>query len=239
MKAGCPFFCSWSGGKDSCLCLYKAVREGGQPSALLTMMIEGGERSRSHGLRQEVIRAQADALGVPLVTCSASWSTYEDVFRRAALEFAAQGITDAVFGDIDLHEHREWCVRVCREAGVEAHHPLWAMDRLDVVREFLDAGFKAYIVAMKDRLGGGDSRILDLLGQPFDRTSVRLLTECGVDACGEEGEFHTVVTGGCLGGQSVCALGSPFLGMDIGLWMWWIKCRKATVWKDYLLERSN
>lgn len=193
--SGRQFFCSWSGGKDSCLSLYRAVKEGGRPSVLLTMMIESGERSRSHGLRQEVIRAQADALSIPLVVRSASWSTYEDAFRLAAGEFAAKGIAAAVFGDIDLHEHRDWCVRVCREAGVEAYHPLWGMDRLDVVREFLDLGFEAYIVAMKDGLGG-DSRALDLLGRPFDKASVELLTELGVDACGETGEFHTVVTGG-------------------------------------------
>jgi diphthamide synthase (EF-2-diphthine--ammonia ligase) len=54
-----------------------------------------------------------------------------------------------VFGDIDLDEHLEWCVRVCGEAGATAVHPLWKMDRMDAVREFLGAGFQAHIVAMK------------------------------------------------------------------------------------------
>ena len=69
------------------------------------------------------------------------------------------------------------------------------MDRLDVVREFLDAGFQAYIVAMKD---GVDKDLLALLGKPFDRDAVDLLVARGIDACGEAGEFHTVVTGGPL-----------------------------------------
>ena len=221
---GQRFFCSWSGGKDSSLSLYRAIRARGVPAALLTMMTEGGERSRSHGLRLDVIRAQADALGIPLVTRSASWGTYEDVFREAVREFAMQGITTGVFGDIDLDEHREWCVRVCREAGakagmpadgrteggligehgsvagVRAIHPLWKMDRMDVVREFLDVGFRAHIVAMKDGLGtdGASKDLLALLGQPFDRRAVDLLVAHGADACGEAGEFHTVVTDGPL-----------------------------------------
>ena len=190
---GRKFFCSWSGGKDSCLSLHRAIRAGGIPLALLTMMTEGGERSRSHGLRLDVIRAQAAALGIPLVTRPASWETYEDVFREAVREFSSQGITTGVFGDIDLDEHRAWCVRVCEEAGARAVHPLWKMDRLDVVREFLDAGFQAHIVAMKDGL---DKDVLSLLGKAFDRAAVDLLVARGVDECGEAGEFHTVATGG-------------------------------------------
>lgn len=228
---GQRFFCSWSGGKDSCLSLYKAVQAGGIPAALITMMTEGGERSRSHGLRMDVIRAQADALGIPLVTRSASWGTYEQVFREAVREFAGQGITTGVFGDIDLDEHLEWCVRVCGEAGATAVHPLWKMDRMDAVREFLGAGFQAHIVAMKDGLGdgaatrsnssepgpgsdgggtlggvgvsaarsnGAGTDLLSLLGKPFDLHVVDLMVRHGIDACGEVGEFHTVVTGGPL-----------------------------------------
>ena len=268
---GRKFFCSWSGGKDSALSLHRAIQAGGIPAALLTMMTEGGERSRSHGLRLDVLRSQAEALGLPLITRSASWSTYEDVFRETVREFAQQGITAGVFGDIDLDEHREWCVRVCREAGLKAElagpegaagpddtvedvraeaqddvraeaqdgvravHPLWKMDRMDVVREFLDAGFQAYIVAMKDGVGrdcagtdggcnegadtdggsnegadndaarnrcaGADalrSNLLALLGRPFDLHAVNLMVAHGIDACGEVGEFHTVVTGGPL-----------------------------------------
>ncbi|MGE5579059.1 MAG: adenosine nucleotide hydrolase [Bacillota bacterium] len=251
---GKRFFCSWSGGKDSCLSLYRAVQAGGIPAALLTMMTEGGERSRSHGLGTEIIRAQAGALGIPLVTRSASWGTYEGVFREAVREFAERGITTGVFGDIDLEEHREWCVRVCREAGVRvcreagarvcreagmkagigagpvaqggdqrgdqggvadvqgdaqagvrAVHPLWKMERIDVVREFLNAGFQAYIVAMKDGLGGDGAygkgtadELPTLLGTPFDLHAVDSMVRHGIDACGESGEFHTVVTGGPL-----------------------------------------
>jgi uncharacterized protein (TIGR00290 family) len=187
---GQTFFCSWSGGKDSCLSLYRAARDGGIPAALLTMMTEDGQRSRSHGLRLEVIRAQAEALGLPLVVRSASWSTYEEVFLQAAKELGSQGISAGVFGDIDLDEHRAWSVRVCEQAGVRAYHPIWEAGRLEVVRGLLEAGFQASIVAIRD---GFDK---SLLGTPFDRRAVDSLLERGIDVCGEAGEFHTVVTGG-------------------------------------------
>lgn len=195
--SACRFFCSWSGGKDSCLALYQATKAGGIPELLLTMMVEGGERSRSHGLSLDVLRAQADAMGIQLVTRSASWTTYEEVFLKAAREFAAQGVRDGVFGDIDLDDHREWCVRVCSEAGVRAHHPLWKLDRLRAVHTFLDAGFQAYIVATKDGLDR------NLLGRPFDIDAVKSMQDLGIDPCGEEGEFHTVVTGGPLFSRSL------------------------------------
>lgn len=249
------FFCSWSGGKDSTLSLYKAIRGGGVPVALFTMMAEGGERSRAHGLSISVLRAQSKALGIPLVSRSASWDEYEGVFREAAAEFAAKGVKGGVFGDIDLDEHRAWCVRVCREAGAEAFHPLWKMGRLDVVKEFLDSGFQAYVVAVKDGLGrNGDAKseaegegdakweadakreadakceiytksevdakreadikgsgLIELLGKPFDDNAVKLLLSLGLDACGESGEFHTVVTGGPLFSESVSLrFGQPF-----------------------------
>jgi len=73
-------FCSWSGGKDSCLALHRAVRSGGDPKYLLTMFTEGGERSRSHGLDIDVIRAQSESLGVTLVPAAATWQEYEAVF---------------------------------------------------------------------------------------------------------------------------------------------------------------
>jgi len=200
------FFCSWSGGKDSCLALYKAVKAGGVPALLLTMMVEDGERSRSHGLSLDILRAQAGAMGIPLVTRSASWATYEEVFLKAAREFAEQGIKDGVFGDIDLDDHREWCVRVCSEAGVQAHHPLWKLDRLQAVHEFLDAGFQAYIIAVKDGVGRS------LLGRPFDMDAVRSMQALGIDPCGEQGEFHTVVTGGPLFSNSLSvSFGEPVL----------------------------
>ncbi|MBU0675167.1 MAG: diphthine--ammonia ligase [Proteobacteria bacterium] len=185
------FFGSWSGGKDSCLALYKAQAAGAFPAALLTMMVEDGARSRSHGLPLAVLKAQAEALGLPLMTRAATWNTYEEVFLAALAELKAAGLDHGVFGDIDLPPHREWVERVCAVAGVTPHLPLWLQGRRELLAEFLAAGFFATIVVVNiTRLSP------KFLGRTMDAQTIDDLERAGVDACGEEGEFHTVVTDG-------------------------------------------
>ena len=188
-----PFFCSWSGGKDSCLALYRALRAGGEPRVLLTMLAEDGVHSRSHGLSLGVLQAQADALGFDLVTRAVTWDGYEEAFLDALRELAGRGLHDGVFGDIDLQGHLDWVERVCGSAGVAPWEPLWKGERATLLSEFLDAGFRAVIVAVKDeRL---DARFL---GRTLDAALLPELEAAGVDLCGEEGEYHTVVIDGPL-----------------------------------------
>lgn len=186
-----PFFCSWSGGKDSCLALHRTMSAGIRPAILLTMMVEDGSRSRSHGLPVSVLAAQASSIGTRLETRSTSWSGYEEAFSAALSDFAARGILDGVFGDIDLAEHREWVERVCGMADVTAHEPLWQGSREKLLREFIEAGYTATVVAVKDG-------VLErgLLGRGLDLGLVDELVDAGVDASGERGEYHTVVTDG-------------------------------------------
>jgi uncharacterized protein (TIGR00290 family) len=184
-------FCSWSGGKDSCLALYRAMECGLRCEALFTMLVEDGSLSRSHGQSVAAIRAQAEAMGLPLRTAQASWAEYEAVFKQSGRTFVREGILDGVFGDIDLEAHREWIERVCGEIGIHPHLPLWKSERSAAVGAFLDAGFTAVVVAVNTaRLSP------DYLGRELDAALLAEFTVQGVDLCGEEGEYHTFVTGG-------------------------------------------
>lgn len=186
-----PFFCSWSGGKDSCLALHLAVQDGGRPQYLLTMMREDGLKSRSHGVPKALIEEQARSLGIPIVFRSASWDDYEAVFVSALREFREDGIQTGVFGDIDVDSHREWVRRVCSLADITPVHPLWKRERRALLNEFIDLRFKAVIVVLKeDKLGK------EFLGKTIDRETIAELEKAGVDASGELGEYHTVVTAG-------------------------------------------
>lgn len=184
-------FCSWSGGKDSCLALYKAISMGYKPKFLLTTCLESGLRSRSHGLAIEVLQAQAKSIGLPLVYCNTSWSDYRINFINSFLNAkkSISVVTTGVFGDIDIEEHRKWTHEVCTEIGCEALLPLWQCDRKKLLKEFFDLGFKAKIVAV-------NARQLDVsyLGRVIDEAVISELESLGVDSCGENGEFHTVVT---------------------------------------------
>ncbi len=181
---------SWSGGKDSCLAVWRAASLGLRVERLLTALDETGERARSHGVPPTLLRAQARAMGVEIDFLQASWTDYEARFV-AALQWArSAGIAEAVFGDIDLQAHRDWEEKVCAQAGLAAHLPLWNEDRLGLVHEFWAAGFKAVVVCV-------DGRFLDAgyAGRLFDQAYVDSLP-ASVDACGENGEFHTFVYDG-------------------------------------------
>ena len=106
---------------------------------------------------------------------------------------AARGRRTCVFGDIDIPRHREWEENVCRQADLAASLPLWQTDRLKLLEEWWAAGFEARIVVAREGLV--DRRYL---GRVLDRQVAEELAATGVDPCGENGEFHTVVTGGPL-----------------------------------------
>jgi uncharacterized protein (TIGR00290 family) len=156
------------------------------------MFDESGERTRSHAIPRAVMQAQAEALGLELVAPSASWADYEAVFIDGLKSLRARGVADVVFGDVDLAPHREWEEKVCTAADVAPHLPLWQEDRRALASEILELGYRALVVCTDDRwLGPG------FCGRADDRAFIDSLPE-GVDACGENGEFHTFVTDGPL-----------------------------------------
>ncbi|MBX3604223.1 MAG: adenine nucleotide alpha hydrolase [Piscinibacter sp.] len=172
------------------LALHRALDAGWRVEALLAMFDESGERSRSHAIPPALMRAQADALGLPLVMRRAGWADYEAVFTDQLRAFAAQGLTHGLFGDIDLQPHRDWEEKVCAAAGLQAVLPLWQAPRRALVDELFALGYRARVVCV-------DGRFLDasFCGREFDERFVADLP-AGVDACGENGEFHTFVVDG-------------------------------------------
>lgn len=185
------FFSSWSGGKDSTLALYHALRNGGKPRFLFTMFEEDGDRSRSHGLPKHLLEKQAESLNIPLVTRSASWADYENVFVDQLRRFKEQGVQVGVFGDIDLEGHIIWQEKVCAAAGLAAYIPLWKRPRRELAHEFVSLGFKAVIVAVNRQMI--DDRYL---GRPYNAETLVDMERDGIDPTGESGEFHTFVNDG-------------------------------------------
>jgi len=180
---------SWSGGKDSCLALYR-TQQSMQVTSLLTALDETGLKARSHGVSRALLVAQAKALGLKNYFLSATWAEYERLFIEQLQAAAAEGVKNVIFGDIDLVPHKEWEEKVCAKVGLQAYLPLWNESRLALVQEFLSLGFKARVVC-------ADGRFLNasFVGCEFDQAFIDRLPE-GVDACGENGEFHTFVYDG-------------------------------------------
>jgi diphthine-ammonia ligase len=178
---------SWSGGKDCCSALLR-VADRYEVAAALTMFDEGGARSRSHGLRPELVAAQVGLLGLAHVSRRTSWDAYTEAFESGLAELAAGGITHVIFGDIMFDSHREWTEQRCASAGMTAVQPIWGEPTDRVVREFLDSGSEAVIVTAR-------AQFLDRswLGRPLNVAMLDELAALGVDPCGEHGEYHTLV----------------------------------------------
>ncbi len=179
---------SWSGGKDSCAALQR-VSDRFDVVSMVTMFDEDVRRSRSHGLRPEVIDAQAHRLGLRRFVGRCTWSTYSDVFARVLDDVAASGVSHVIFGDIMFDEHRRWAERMCEGAGLVAVEPLWGESTDALFEGWIASGGEAIIVTAR-------AQFLDAswLGRRLAADMAHDLVRLGVDKCGERGEYHTVVT---------------------------------------------
>jgi uncharacterized protein (TIGR00290 family) len=179
---------SWSGGKDSCAALMRACASY-DVVAMLTMFDEEAARSRSHGLRPEVLAAQADRLGLRRFTGRCTWQTYEAAFSTALASIATEGISAVIFGDILFDEHRRWAERMCEPHGLTAVEPLFGCSTEALFEEWIASGSDAVIVTARC-----ESLDETWLGRPLRRELLAEFARLGVDPCGERGEYHTVVT---------------------------------------------
>lgn len=187
------FFASWSGGKDSCLALWKALKQGYKVSYLLNMLNETGSKSRSHGLPKDILILQSKSIGIPIVQRNTTWSNYEAEFKTVVKELKSLGVKGGIFGDIYLQEHCDWIERVCNEININVLLPLWKAPTKKLVQEFISEGFEAIIVSVK-----ADIFEESWLGRLLDENLLEDLITIGVDPCGEAGEYHTLVIDGPL-----------------------------------------
>jgi diphthine-ammonia ligase len=180
--------CSWSGGKDSCFALMQAIQQGYSPRVLLNVLNEKGKISRSHGIPAEILKMQADKADLPIHLICSSWEEYERNFTTALHALKEEyGLTHSVFGDIDLQAHRDWEEKVCNAAGLTAVLPLWKKDRKQLVLQMLETGMETMIVSCNETMGE------TYIGQQLTVSLVEELEKLGVDPCGENGEYHTLV----------------------------------------------
>jgi diphthine-ammonia ligase len=186
---------SWSGGKDSCFACYKAIQEGHDVSQLLIMMSDPST-SDFHMISSELLDAQSQIIGIPIVKWTTTPETYEQDFKKALLQMKAKGVEGVVTGDVydvALHE-AGWLDRICKEVGLKPVKPLWHRDTQQILTEFINEGFKATVVRVKTDVLG-----MEWLGRQVNKEFFNDLLKLGtVDPCGERGEFHTFVTDGPL-----------------------------------------
>ena len=206
---------SWSGGKDSCLACYKAMKKGYRIRHLLNFVSRDSGRGCFHGIKKDLIKLQAELTGIPLTQkeVTADMKEYEKEFKQAVSEF--KGIGSMVFGDIYLDEHKDWVERVCKELGIMPIEPLWGRDPFDVAEEFVDLGFKSIVVSCHaDKFGK------DFVGRIVDKALINELKARNICPCGENGEFHTFVIDGPIFKKRIEILDSVPVFKE-GFWKHW------------------
>ena len=218
------YFVSWSGGKDCCLALSLMWEQYGKPRYLLTMLTEEGQRSRSHGLKKELLQAQAHALGVPIVFFSTSWEDYEKTFLTALTFLKEKGIEAGVFGDMKFSDssvckaNRHWPEKVCEQLKMECLEPLWDLTQKEISHLFTFYKIQAYLIAVKK-----ECLSKNYLGALFSDSLAEEIKNLGHHPFGEGGEYHTLVTFSSLfstalpfkKGQSVLKDGCWFVDVEI------------------------
>ena len=186
---------SWSGGKDSALALYELQADPRyEVVALMTSISEEFRRVSHHGVREELLEAQAEAIGLPLTkiylpsgnTVPCTNEVYEEIMARVMDEFRSRGVYTVGFGDLFLEDLRAWRENNLAKAGMSGVFPIWKRDTSELSRQFITMGFKAILSCVEGKVGPG------FVGRPYDDRLLDDLPE-GVDPCGEYGEFHSFV----------------------------------------------
>ncbi|QJW92433.1 diphthine--ammonia ligase [Spirosoma taeanense] len=183
---------NWSGGKDSALALWRILQTGQYSiEMLLTTLNAPNRRISMHGVREELLDAQAERLGIPQTKLflpeDSSMADYQQRMGRALEPLVQSGVTAAIFGDIFLADLRVWRETQLASWGLTGVFPLWQLDSQALLNEFWAAGFATIVVSV-------NSQHLDasFCGRVLDQSFVNDLPP-GVDPCGENGEFHTFV----------------------------------------------
>jgi diphthine-ammonia ligase len=184
----------WSGGKDSLLALDRA-RTAGLEIHWLVNIYEGTTgRVRFHGVRKELIQAQARALGIELLQEKTGPETFEHAFFRALDEVKRLGAGGIVFGNIHLADIRAWYEERTAARGFEHVEPLWGSSPSSLLREFVERGHQARVVSVYLTCGRKE-----WLGRDFSQDFIAELERCeNVDVCGERGEYHSFAFSGPL-----------------------------------------
>lgn len=185
------FVMSYSCGKDSTLALHRMLAQGHEPVALLTMVNREGGRSFFHGADEAMLRAYSQALGLPLLPVATAGEEYHLAMEDSLRGAKALGAQAACFGDIDLEGNRRWSEERCAHAGLNALFPLWQVGREEAVRELLGLGYRCLIKSIQNTLLPEE-----LLGRILDEDTLAVMERRGVDLCGENGEYHTLVVDG-------------------------------------------
>jgi uncharacterized protein (TIGR00290 family) len=172
-----------------------ALRAAGTaPAGLVCTFTDAFDRVAIHGVRRTLVAEQARSLGVELHQVGLSFpcsnESYESRMRAFCADAVRRGYTHLAFGDLFLEDVRRYRERLFRDSGLALLFPLWGRNTRELAREMTDAGLRAYVTCVDPARAPRE-----WAGAIFDPGFVRRLP-AGIDACAENGEFHTFAFAG-------------------------------------------
>lgn len=186
---------NWSGGKDSALALQKVLQEDVfDVVSLLTTINEETLTSSIHSIPVELLKRQADSIGIPLYTVlfAKDLANYDDKMRETVDHFKRLDVTHFIFGDIFLADIKTYRENKLNPLEIEVVEPLWNKSSAEIMDDFIKSGIKSkIIVAQADKLDE------TFIGKDLDQNTVSLFP-ADIDICGENGEYHTFSYAGSL-----------------------------------------
>jgi len=186
---------SWSSGKDCAFALHQVKTEGQfEVVGLLTTLNQENDRVAMHGVRKELLEMQMDALGLPaemvMLPMPCDNETYRQLIGDTVETLRDRGVQQVIFGDLFLEDIRQYREEQMQGSGLAPLFPLWLRDTGHLSREMVESGLRAVVTCVDQR-----ALSADYVGRQYDHAFLDELPS-GVDPCGENGEFHTLVTDG-------------------------------------------
>jgi uncharacterized protein (TIGR00290 family) len=181
-----------SGGKDATVALDRARRQGLDVRFLAALYDGASGRVRFHGIRKQLLVAQAKCMGLELLVAPTLPDAFEPVFNDVLHRLRKRGAVGVILGNINLPDVHAWYAERIRAAGLEHVEPLWGEPAVEIAWEVIEHGYRAVITSVDLA-----QRAVPFLGREFDADVVTEIS-CmeGMDPCGERGEYHTFVFDG-------------------------------------------
>ena len=184
---------SWSGGMESCLACHRAMVQDHDVASLVTFVLDSWP-SNCHPL--PIMHLQSQAIRIPHLKLEVD-EPYREGYQEAISQLIHKGIEGIVTGDIYVVDsfHGNWMKDVCKGLDIEVISPLWGEDTRQILNEEVSEGFKGFYTCLKhpwfteEWLGRE-------LSKDSEKELLKLADECGMDPCGENGEYHTMVVDG-------------------------------------------
>jgi uncharacterized protein (TIGR00290 family) len=224
-----PVVMSWSGGKDSAMALHELLHTADyEVVELMATVSDQYRRVSHHGVREELLDAQATVIGIPLYKVylpsgeagGCTNDVYEAIMNRVMYSYKVRGVTTVAFGDLFLEDLRAWREANLAKAGMRGVFPIWKRDTRAMARAVIRLGYRAYLSCVELKVG---SRFV---GRLYDEELLHALPS-EIDPCGENGEFHSFVFDG------------PIFRRPVSVRVGEVVTRDGRLYADLLLEESR